>query len=122
MSTDSAGPGPLPFRTRAQVRQQIITVLTQLGAGSPPPGGRIDLGDKPWTTAELVEAITFVISLFVSYAETAANMAAAGNPPPDAAAFLQREALDLAANPPLGPFQATVVDDSAWGAPWESTP
>jgi hypothetical protein len=59
---------------------------------------------QPWTGGELVEAFSFATSLFLHFAWEAEAAWAEGRPL-DAAAFLQRQALFVAAHAPQHPLK-----------------
>ena len=101
-----------PARTRSaqEVRQFMIAALTEAyDRGEPPPGEGVTVhwdndGAQLWTGGELVESFAFAALLFLHFAWEAEAAGAEGRPP-DAAAFLQRQALFVAAHAPQDPLQ-----------------
>ena len=107
-------PGPLPFRTRQEVRLQLISILTELYAAGPGGTGRADAGlppdGKPWTGAELAEAFAYAVTLFLDLAFEVDAANAEGRPA-DVSGRLQQVALNLARDPVTGPYPGTYLDN-----------
>jgi hypothetical protein len=87
----------------------IATLTEAYDRGEPGPGEGVTMdwdndGAQPWTGVEMTEAFSFALLLFLYFAWEAEAAWAQGRPP-DAAAFLQRQALFVAAHAPQDPLQ-----------------
>lgn len=107
-------PGPLPYRTKLEVRQWVIAMLTEIYTEGTIPDSS---GGKPWTAAEIGEALACAVELWAGLARDVQGAAEEGRDP-DPAAFLQRAALALAADPPTGPFPSAYIDEQVAEDPW----
>jgi hypothetical protein len=97
-------PNPEPARSKQEVRQVVIGIMTTLLTNKPKAGDPLSpelaavVGERGWSIEELHEAFSYAIALFVWFAEELADV-----PGADAGAFLRRQAAENVMNPP-GPW------------------